>query len=545
MIFIVEVFYLYTMKKILIIITAVAFFCFGIILSVFAEKVNESTARIIATNQAYPREIAPASITIGKPNGDVYYYVFKVLPSGFVLVSGEDNLAPVLGYSFENEFSGESPELNYIMKGFEEAIDSVRGKYYSEGSKSEWKLMLSGRLPSSRAATVGPLTKTKWGQEYNMYLPYDTKYNAPCLSGCIATMQAQLMYYWQWPVVGKGSYGYNCNLQTGCKGDFGYLFADFTDAKYYRYADMKQMQTRADSACYALQYAVGVSNELGYGTQVTGGTGGYLKNEYYRYCVENSLIQNFRYDPKLKSVDQKNYTWADWFNLVKTELDAGRLVPYASYDSISGGYFGHAFLFDGYDGSGNVSVNWGWSGAGNGFFRLSSLDVYYYKFNLNSHMLIGVQPDSFCPKTTGTACVYTVGGDCAGVTGDSINAEGLESPTMALITVDSLAGYTYTINNTPIHAIGRCSTSGNRVNVLIDGLENKSYQWVLKSNCGDSIILETNPSSFGYKWADLTEVQNDTNLKPIYFDLLGRELDRPIGLCIRQIGYIRRLISAQ
>ena len=45
-----------------------------------------------------------------------YYYVYNMEPKGYVIVSGNDNVLPVLGYSHESSFNPEQIPVN--MKSF-------------------------------------------------------------------------------------------------------------------------------------------------------------------------------------------------------------------------------------------------------------------------------------------------------------------------------------------------------------------------------------------------------------------------------------------
>ena len=43
------------------------------------------------------------------------------------------------------------------------------------------------------------------------------------------------------------------------------------------------------------------------------------------------------------------------------------------YGGDSSTFGGHAFVIEGYDKSGNLAVNWGWSGIDNGYFSISNM----------------------------------------------------------------------------------------------------------------------------------------------------------------------------
>ena len=81
------------------------------------------------------------------------------------------------------------------------------------------------------------------------------------------------------------------------------------------------------------------------------------------------------------------------------ELLNGRPVIYTAYTNLSRG---HTFICDGYDGNGLYHINWGWVGAGNGYYRISvacaegeGLDenIKNYQLSINQSALLGIKPE--------------------------------------------------------------------------------------------------------------------------------------------------------
>lgn len=65
------------------------------------------------------------------------------------------------------------------------------------------------------------------------------------------------------------------------------------------------------------------------------------------------------------------YEIEEWDDLVYAELTENGPVYYEG----TGDGGGHAFVCDGYDSkTGFFHFNWGWSGKGNGYYRLSALN---------------------------------------------------------------------------------------------------------------------------------------------------------------------------
>ena len=75
---------------------------------------------------------------------------------------------------------------------------------------------------------MAPLLTSQWGQgvNYNYYCPKDEDgTNGRCVTGCVATAMAQLIYYFRFPDTGMASYSYTHDT-------YGTLSANFGQTKY-------------------------------------------------------------------------------------------------------------------------------------------------------------------------------------------------------------------------------------------------------------------------------------------------------------------------
>ena len=74
-------------------------------------------------------------------------------------------------------------------------------------------------------------------------------------------------------------------------------------------------------------------------------------------------------------------------DIVFMELSENGPVYYGGADMTMGG---HAFVLHGYDSTGMVYVNWGWSGDDDGYYDISLLNPSYYKFRYYQDMIGGI-----------------------------------------------------------------------------------------------------------------------------------------------------------
>ncbi len=293
------------------------------------------------------------------------FYVYDFHP-GFVIVSADDRMEPVLGYSLEGDYdTANVPDnMRAFLEGYVEEFQyAVRTNYMPDARMAEkWQSMARGtyRPMSRNQAVVGPLLSTRWDQ--------NSPYNALCpavpdgpgghaYAGCVATMMGQIMRYWEFPSQGVGSNTY-VNNDTLCPDT---MYANF-GAAVYDYSLMPEKLTSSSStaeknAVTTLLLHCGVAVNMSYGADGSSASTSY---------VPTVMQQYFRY-PASQYLSRNNYS-STWVQRLKQDLNQLRPIPYRG-----SGSGGHAFVCDGYDDMDYFHFNWGWSGSYNGYFLLSSL----------------------------------------------------------------------------------------------------------------------------------------------------------------------------
>jgi hypothetical protein len=162
--------------------------------------------------------------TFTNENGEPVYYIVCLEPSGFVIVSADDLVEPIIGFSEEGSYnpSPDSPFGAFVTKDLKGRIAAARDSFNPmlmttqksiTTSQMKWNYLLSLAEESEGEfglmavdpdtvtdICVAPLISAIWGQSYacgydcfNMYTPN----TYPC--GCIATMMAQVMRLHQYP----------------------------------------------------------------------------------------------------------------------------------------------------------------------------------------------------------------------------------------------------------------------------------------------------------------------------------------------------------
>ena len=287
----------------------------------------------------------------------IYVYNNEAQES-FVLVAGDDRVAPILGYSDQCTFDYANLPIN--AKAFFEQYAQEIASLRADEEEEEAKPIMTFDT------AVEPLLKSKWGQQdpYDLYTPAIEGQQTP--SGCVATAMAQVMYYHQWPERGTGSVSYTSHSSPIASQSVNIdLSADFSQSVY----QWDQMTDTYDAnsteaarkAVAKLMQDCGIAVQMQYGINGSGAS-----NNSAPYA----LVNYFNYDKGIRT--RHAYTMSDsaWVYLLKEELDAKR--PMLHMGSLPTG-MGHAFVCDGYNKEGYFHINWGWNGESDGYFLLTNL----------------------------------------------------------------------------------------------------------------------------------------------------------------------------
>lgn len=294
----------------------------------------------------------------------VLFRIYNVAAgTGFAIISGDDLVLPVLGYSGEGAFAAGALPSNLAkwLEGYKQEIRAalMAGTAPAPAVQAEWQRWAHAEAGSTgERAAVAPLLQTTWNQS-----PY---YNALCpggsVTGCVATAMAQVMKYHNWPAQGTGFHSYN-------SGSYGTLSANF-GATTYNWAAMPNNVTSANAAVATLMFHCGVGVDMSYSPQVSGAWVIQANSQGTDHNAEYALKTYFNYSSDLQGKQRANFTEAQWINMLKADLDASRPVLYDGFGS--GG--GHCFVADGYDNNNFFHFNWGWGGAYDGNFAVGALN---------------------------------------------------------------------------------------------------------------------------------------------------------------------------
>ena len=381
-------------------------------MTINARNIDASAARNAASKfirqQAVPgmfKATSPADLTLShaEPSSAVTgandYYVFNIKGGGFIIISGEDRGAQVLGYSDKGRFvSNNLPApLVDLLNGYKQEIE------FLQNYKEDDLVPMQNTFQANRG--VEPLIKTTWGQEMPYYLQCPTENGEYCVVGCVATAMAQVMYYWQFPTSSQAISGYGGGWWGGMSVpalpattfDYSLMLLSYCHWDWDNSVLVQDTYTDAQAQEVAkLGRYCGQAVEMDYSPE---GSGAYTSDQL-------DAMKNFGYSQSAQYVQKSgwyssSYTTAQWEAMIKTELDAGRPILYAANDPNAGG---HAFICDGYNSDNKYHFNFGWYGTCDGWYVSTALNMTHrdgdqLKFNSGHEMLIGVEPPAYCILT--------------------------------------------------------------------------------------------------------------------------------------------------
>lgn len=321
-------------------------------LSVKAKIVDKSTA-VKAAQSLVKQRVNGFNDTVGtvtsvSDKGTVAYYVVNFANGGWALISANDVVKPLLGYS---------PTGQFITSKQPDNVKSWLGEYSKEirrlaslddgSTHIDWS-MTRGATRASGDAAIEPLIKVNWnqGSPYNKYCPKNS------YVGCVAVSLAQAMSVFKYPEQATGTHGYN--------SPFGTLAIEYDKESPYDWEAIMSGANNKDEVARLL-YHCGVAVDMQYGLDGSG---------TQQSKAAKALVNYFKYPSSVSFSWRSSYD-GNWEEMLVGELENGNPIIYCG--SPADGSTGHSFNIDGYDGQSMFHLNWGWGGSNNGYFSIDGL----------------------------------------------------------------------------------------------------------------------------------------------------------------------------
>lgn len=346
-----------------------------------AEKVFNSSPATKGAIQSNLKIVWDGEFEQTKGVMDPDFYVVAREGKGFVIVAGNDNVQPVLGFSFDSPFKTEGmPEhvrawMGQMKSYVQSAVKPLPGVREKWADLAETKSALSGTFEDEYKAS----RTLCWDQSepFNYYAPTVTGQSSQAVTGCVPLAIAEIMT-WHGannPASGTGTVEeYTYTPDFGCAS---YTIPTHTLETDYDWSGFKACNTREDfytayptmtdlgKNVAQLIYDIGTILQVEYNNSKTGegsGTGGNL-------ALLNRLVTMMRYNKGAYTANRTSFTVAKWEQKFINEITL-RPVYYSG--------MGHAYVADGYatySGDTVVHFNLGWGGYCNGYYYYNCVNT--------------------------------------------------------------------------------------------------------------------------------------------------------------------------
>ena len=350
-----------------------------------------------------------------QPDEEAYYYVFNAgNDGGYVIVSGDDRIDPIIGYVEQGSFDPDNiPEnMQAYLESFTEEI-----KYVIDNDLQPTSPQLKRRSKASVAKhSIPELLTTRWNQNlpYNLTIPKYYKGDgsqARPATGCIATAWAQVVAFHRYPdkiKVAIPSYSKTFKLDDGTEKTVTYkAIPRNTPIDWDNICDTyscseSHAHTAQDTAVADLMRYCGYAVKMSYGGS---SSASYRTSDFIKY---------FGFDDGANRISRDDYDIDGWVDVIYNELAEGYPMPVAG-TKVDGA---HAFVIDGFDGDNLFHVNWGWGGQSNGWFLLGILN----RWNRGNGAIINLRrPDNIKAEPTASLTINDVVTTSTGIKATFVN----------------------------------------------------------------------------------------------------------------------------
>lgn len=392
----------------------IPFLLFNVV-AVFASPVNQGTASLVAkafvnseksrwqeNPKATPALFGTKGVAaavqsysiadikeVNTDDGSTVAYVAELNPEGFVIISANDEVKPVLGFSFQGQFpftqSGRNALLHLIkwdMTGRLNMLKNIKAKgiagTFIKHATQEWNNYLS--ISSSPILTPIPLTIQQWPSNQDGWITNQWNQNSPfngacpkspaiaadpnlwylggrCAVGCVATAFAQIVDYWKYPQY----VSFSTNDSYISKGTAGNISID-VDSSTRGFPSFGQLNNILTNITYDgsnleksnLCFAAGIKLRMQYGTE----SGAYESADAY--------LNGFSYGSARLAENNAWNLWNVWASKESSVINNIKeswpvqigISTYPSGSHLLGQ--GHSVIVDGYRTDGYFHINLGW-----------------------------------------------------------------------------------------------------------------------------------------------------------------------------------------
>lgn len=303
-------------------------------------------------------------------DGTVLVYITELKPRGFIAVSADTDIVPIIAYSFRSSFPADgdrdNPLYRFLTEDMElrtKALAAGRDQLTKSNSNDLWNAYTGEnrneptesefrQWPAENTTATGGWLDTAWHQDlpFNDFCPLDPVDGLRSYVGCVATAMAQIVNYHRQCDLGFDVFdSYTSYAGIDIDDDSAlYDFPSFGElngylsAVQYKYASGLDLD---DTDAAALSFACGIAARMDYSSEGSGANS---------HDAQRALLKKFGF----YSADMTGGMSAEAFQLLRENLING--LPVYLEIAPSDGWGGHIVVCDGYNTDGQYHLNFGW-----------------------------------------------------------------------------------------------------------------------------------------------------------------------------------------
>ena len=393
-------------------------------------QVSRSSGAVVRMAQAVsPAEAKVSAVSPVNAKDTAFYVIDRGSTGGFVVLSADDRLDPVLVIAPTGSFDSTpgTPLYDMLCGDVRKRVADAdaKGARQSEG----WRALLDETDPLATAIAyagvssiddvrVEPLVQSKWDQStvggkkvYNYYTPNGY------VCGCVATAGSQIMRFHRCPTKSVTPVTHRCWV-----GGVATSMTMYGGTYDWNNMPLVPTSSISDTECEAigkLTYDLGVAVYMSWASGGSG-TGG--------YCLKDAFLDVFGYKNAMAyQLRSGTFSGTAIENALLANFDAGYPVELG----IDGSAGGHSIVGDGYgysSGSLYVHLNLGWGGGDDAWYHLPNIGTWA-GFNVVDGAVYNIFPDGTGDLLTGRVLDASTGEPIPGATVQALDGSSVVGST--------------------------------------------------------------------------------------------------------------------
>jgi len=345
-----------------------------------AIKVANMELSLLGKSNAFSIE---TSTEIYKGNGNVLlFYIFDLQPKGYIVVSADFDLPPVIAYSFTDNFwsdvSGDNILLQMLRTDIELRLENIenltedvvesRNLLWIEFLDEENEILVNTdfeQWPPEGTTSTGGWLETKWHQNspFKDFCPMDGEKRS--IAGCPAVAMSQILNYH------KTTNNVAFNDSDDYYHDYGNRFKIDDDHDAFDFPSFPELNVYLDTLAYhydnqisitnedkaALTFACGIAARQVYSGQISGTYG--VDQAYDAYLKFDCNTVELLDDSDANLYDRLSQNMKDAY-----PAHLAVVTPSVPPDA------GHNLVIDGYNTDDYYHLNFGFGGTYNGWYLI-------------------------------------------------------------------------------------------------------------------------------------------------------------------------------